>query len=403
MPEVQGGMTLHARDLALGLTRRGIDVTVVTRAVVPGLPREDRLGDLPVVRIGPSGLLKGRGWQAAWPLARFLATLLLWLRRHGDAFDAVLTIGVKTLPLAALLARRTAGGPAVLLRSESPVELAEAISAESLARMRPRRLAMLLARLAERPQHLLRRADGCIAISPEIAAQFAAVGVAKDRIAEIPNGIDTERFKPARPVERTALRERLGLPLDRPVVLFTGRLSRAKGLMTLLEAWREIVRDGEPAFLVLAGAGGQSHDDCEADLRALAAAPPLIGTVFLPGAVDNPEHWLQAADLFVFPSEYEGFGLSLVEAMAAGLPVVATPVGVAPELLADGAAGRLVPIGDAAALTQALGSLLARPEAWPVMGQAGRAAVTARYGMDTVCDRYVALLEEAVSRRKRLR
>ena len=102
--------------------------------------------------------------------------------------------------------------------------------------------------------------------------------------------------------------------------------------------------------------------------------------------------WLQAADLFVFPSEYEGFGLSIVEAMAAGLPIVTTPVGAATEVVRPGSNGWLVPVADAPALAAALGEALAAREAWPALGAAGRAAVVERFGMAGVLDRYVELL-----------
>jgi glycosyltransferase involved in cell wall biosynthesis len=143
---------------------------------------------------------------------------------------------------------------------------------------------------------------------------------------------------------------------------------------------------------VLLGTGKGSFDDCEPELRRLAAEPPLAGSLLLPGNVPDPVPWLQAADLFVFPSEYEGFGLSIVEAMAAGLPIVTTPVGAATEVVRPGESGWLVPIADVAALASALGEALAARETWPALGAAGRAAVVERFGMAGVLDRYVELL-----------
>jgi glycosyltransferase involved in cell wall biosynthesis len=176
------------------------------------------------------------------------------------------------------------------------------------------------------------------------------------------------------------------------VLLFTGRLARTKGLLTLAEAFRRVAEREPRPLLVLLGQGEGSFDNCEPELRRLAADPPLAGSLLLPGNVTDPVPWLQAADLFVFPSEYEGFGLSIVEAMSAGLPIVTTPVGSATEVVRPGENGWLVPIADAAALGETLGEALAAREAWPALGAAGREAVVERFGMAGVLDRYVELL-----------
>ena len=390
-PEMKGGMFINNHRLAAGLIRRGVEVTVVTRQMVPGLPARDVVDGVPVVRLGPVGPLTGLGWRAVPPLLRFLAGLTLWLLRRGRRYDAAITAGFKTLLLPALAAR-AGGGPRLIVRSEAPMEFREAISRASVDRIRPRALGRLLLAVAGAQRGLLRRADACVAISPEIAALFRDAGVAPGRVLPIPNGVDTDRFRPADPVEVPGLRAELGLPRDRPVLLYTGRLARTKGLLTLAEAFARLAERAPLPLLVLLGTGEGSVDDCEAELRRLAAELPLAGSLALRGWAANPVPWLQAADLFVFPSEYEGFGLSLVEAMAAGLPVVATPVGAAPEVVRDGANGWLVPVGDAERLSGGLAAALAARDVWRSMGSAGRAAVVDRFGMEGVLDRYVDLL-----------
>ncbi len=391
LPEMQGGMFINMHQLAAGLIGRGVEVTVATRQMTPGVPPRDVVDGVPVVRFGPVGPLKGVGWRAGPLLLRFLGGLGAWLMRRRGRFDVLLAVGVKTL-LVPALAARAGGGPRLLVRSESPIEFREAISRESLARIRPAALGQALLAAAGTQQRLARRADACVAISPEIEAHFRAVGVEPGRIHRIPNGVDTERFRPAEPGAVPALRDRLGLPRDRPVLLFTGRLARTKGLLALADAFR-VVAEREPRpLLALLGTGERSFDDCEPELRRLAAEPPLAGSLLRPGNVPDPVPWLQAADLFVFPSEYEGFGLSIVEAMAAGLPIVTTPVGAATEVVRPGSNGWLVPVADAPALAAALGEALAAREAWPALGAAGRAAVVERFGMAGVLDRYVELL-----------
>jgi glycosyltransferase involved in cell wall biosynthesis len=176
------------------------------------------------------------------------------------------------------------------------------------------------------------------------------------------------------------------------VLVFVGRLAEGKGVLTLLRIWSELIRERPSLHLVMIGRGSDSFDDCETEVRAFVDAHGLGACTTLPGAVDNVQAYLQAADLFVFPSEYEGFGLALVEAMACGLPVVSTEVGVAADAVGDGIAGRLVPAKAPEQFRQALEWMIDRPERWAAMGQAGRQRVAVRYGMDAVADRYVALL-----------
>jgi glycosyltransferase involved in cell wall biosynthesis len=193
--------------------------------------------------------------------------------------------------------------------------------------------------------------------------------------------------------QRSRLRAQLGLPADRIVVNFTGRLSRAKGLSMLLDVWRELAADGRPVHLALVGSGSHSFDNCEPELRAFITEHGLGGTVSLPGAVSNVEEWLQAADVFVFPSEYEGLPLALLEAMACGLPAVATRVGAVGEVVSDRENGLLIAPRDPGELRTALQWTLAHQEQWPDLGAAARATVVERFSLDAVSASYAAALQ----------
>lgn len=397
-PDLIGGLELHAYAVAEGLIARGLSVSVLTRKVCAGAPSFAVVGRVPVRRIPPAGMFKGRGWRSLGPMAVLPPAILLWLLGHRGRYDVVMAHGLKVLFLPAVLTSLIGSRPCVI-KVESSIELEEEISAESLRRMGLSRSSPPIAAWRALRLALVRRADCLVAISAEIAERLVRMGVAPERIRFIPNGIDVERFRPASPAERLALRRRLGLPADRIVLTFTGRLSRAKGLPLLLEVWRELVAAGRPLHLVLVGGGGQSFDDCEGELRAFIERHGLQGTVTLPGIVSNVPEWLQASDLFVFPSEYEGFPLAVLEAMACGLPVVATRVGAVPDAVIEGEHGALADPKNPEQLRAALLRVLEQPSRWAAMSAAGRRTAVEHFSLAAVTDRYAALLRELAGRR----
>jgi glycosyltransferase involved in cell wall biosynthesis len=190
-----------------------------------------------------------------------------------------------------------------------------------------------------------------------------------------------------------ALRRQLSLPAG-PVVIYTGRLVRYKGLPELLEAWRVIASERPEACLVLVGEGGGDQQACERQLRQEVAAHGLTASVRFTGAVDNVEDWLRAADIFVFPTHDEAFGLSLVEAMACGLAVVSTRVGGLADIVRDGENAVAVPPASAARLAEALGVLMYDPAYRQRLGSAAREHARTHHDVDVVCDTYRKLLSD---------
>ena len=137
--------------------------------------------------------------------------------------------------------------------------------------------------------------------------------------------MDMSKFEPAPAHEKARLRDRLGFPAGRTIVLYVGRLSRAKGVMMLIEAWSEVIANFPDAYLMMVGSGKGSWDDCEAEVGAYVRDRELTAHVALAGHSDRVHEYLRAADVFVNPSDYEGFSLTLVEALGCAVPVVTTP------------------------------------------------------------------------------
>jgi glycosyltransferase involved in cell wall biosynthesis len=391
-PPIVGGQELFAARLVASLAARGHSVSVITRQTVPPAAACETIGSVSVRRIAPAGILKGKGWRAVFPLLRFLWRLLVLLTRDRKQFDVLIVSGVKVIPLVVVpLCRLT--GKRCILRAESFFELHEAVSAESLETMNPlsgRGIGAIAGRLRSL---MIRHADYVIAISAQIHAQLLERGVAERRIRQIPNAVDTEKFHPVTPTERQRLRAEHGLPQGKILCVFSGRLSRAKGLPMLVEAWPTLLERHPDLHLAIVGSGKLSFDDCEQSIREFVASRGLSGSVQFAGESDRVYEYLQASDLFIFPSEYEGFSLALVEALACAMPVAVTSVGAAPDLIRHGRNGFLFPPKNPAAMLDALNAALEQRPRWPEIGAAARESVSP-FDLQVVADRYAELCVE---------
>jgi glycosyltransferase involved in cell wall biosynthesis len=383
-PEIGGGER-QAALLSAGLAQRGYTVTLVARRSRPGLAWHEAEGAVQIRRLPPTGPGRLRKWLLLLPALR-----LLIAKRHD--YDVVLVSGFRLLGIAAMLAA-IATGRSTVLKADSSGEMSGEYFRTGLRSLRLSPESRLTRFFLSRRNALLRRADRFICLSGDMRDEFIRAGIPPDRVLTIPNGVDTGRFRPADPEERRGLRRMLALP-DGPVVIYTGRLVRYKGLPELLEAWREITFEHPEACLVLVGEGGGDLQACEEELRQNVATQGLTRSVRFTGAVDNVEDWLRAADIFAFPTHDEAFGLSLVEAMACGLAVVSTRVGGLADIVRDGENAVAVPPASPAKLAEALHSLLEDPAYRQRLGEAARLHVRTHHDVDAVCDAYQRLLSD---------
>jgi glycosyltransferase involved in cell wall biosynthesis len=228
-----------------------------------------------------------------------------------------------------------------------------------------------------------------VAVSSDIK-RFLETELGLEGVRLIPNGIDVDR--PASG-DRARGRAALALPPAVPVIGAVGNLYPIKGHRTLIQALSSL---SVPVHVVIAGRGEE-----EAALRRDAAALGLADRVHLLGFRDDVPDLLAAFDIYALPSFSEGQSLALIEAMAAGRPIVATAVGGNPELLGAGEpAGLLVPPGDPAALAEALARLLARPAEAERLGAAARARARAEFSLAVMLGRYRALYAERLQGRR---
>lgn len=242
---------------------------------------------------------------------------------------------------------------------------------------------------------LARLTDRVIVLSEHVGRYMRDRGrVPAERLRRVYYGI-TPDAGAAPAAARAAIRAEFGVPAQAPLLLTIGRLDPQKGHLDLLAALRQVVAALPTVQLIVAGAPQQASAAYEQSLRAAAAAPELAARVHWAGHRDDVPALLAACDIVVQPSHWEGFGLVLVEAMAAQRPVMATAVSAIPEVVRDGETGLLVPPHDPHALARALLQLCGDPERRARLGAAGAARVQAHFTAERMVHETLAVYAEA--------
>ncbi|SFK16645.1 glycosyltransferase [Cellulomonas sp. KH9] len=231
-------------------------------------------------------------------------------------------------------------------------------------------------------------ADALIASTPVEARELVELYDADPaRVHVVEPGVDLERFRPGAPGARDDARRRLGLPTDRPVVLFAGRVQPLKAPDVLVRAVGELRASGRPVPLLVVLGGPSGRPTAVRELRALAVTLGVDDDVVVrpPAPRDELAAWYHAADLVAMPSRSESFGLVAVEAQACGTPVLAADVGGLRTVVDDGVSGRLVPGHDPRVWADVMADALAdapRRARWAV----GARRVAERYAWSTAAD-----------------
>lgn len=336
--------------VATNFKRRLSGVTTTIERVVPAQARSVRIATL------------GPGLSKELPRIRFQDLPRLW--------------------------RRPAGRPFRIWHARRNIEMLPGILLRDLLRM-PLRLVFTSASQRHHTawtRLLISRMDGVISTSAKTAAYL------RRESTVVRHGIDTTRFRPCGDRERSlALRRELRLPPGRLVGCF-GRIRAQKGTDAFVDAMLEVLPSRPDAIAVVLGRATQTHRGFLDSLRSRAAAAGLADRVLFPGEVRPSEIslWYRALDLFVAPQRWEGFGVTPLEAMASGVPVVATRAGAFEEMIIqrDSApdaeeTGILVPPGDGPAIAAAVAAFLDDPPRLAAAGLAARRRAAQHFSIES--------------------
>ena len=367
-PEISAA-GLQCQAVAAALRGRA-RVSVLVTAVDAKLPAVETIDDVEVTRVGVdvrSGLSKA---SASIRLLVRLAGLL-------PGVDVVHIHGVsqKNVPVAVM---------AQLLRK--PVVLTLHTSGQDEPQDAERR--GTLATWAFRSARLI------LPVSPNLLRRCVEAGIPADAMRLTPNGIDTNRFRPATSAERSALRRELGWPDDTPIVLFVGFFSRDKRPDLLFRAWRRLTDQGVRSKLVYVGATASPYFEIDEaiarEIRERAEDMGRASDVVFVDPTHAMERYYRAADAFVLSSVREANPVALLEAMACGLPCIASRIdGATDVIIDDGVNGRLVDRDDVQGLARALGNVLVIPEEANGLGQRARETVMSRYDIQQTAERWL--------------
>jgi glycosyltransferase involved in cell wall biosynthesis len=337
-----GGGEKHLADLANGLACRGHDLFA---AVIPASPLRTELSSVPAQNIIELPMRNSLNVATALKLARFV---------RQNEIDVVHAHIARDYPLAASVARR-AGARLVLTRH-------------------------VLFPLNRIHKLTLRRTSRVIAVSESVAAGLRAQGIFDPEIVVcIHNGVDVDRFG------RELVDHRNSGDRKRRVGMI-GHLAPIKGQEDFIRAAAAVCSSLDDVEFIIAGEDKSRSGDNRRQLERLIAELGLSQRISLVGWVDDVAELLATFDLFISPSRSEPFGLSIVEAMAAGVPVIATRSEGAREIIDDEETGRLVPIGDADSLANAIRQMLSDPKEGERFSENARKVARERFSLERMVE-----------------
>jgi len=337
-----GGAERTLVDLANGLDPDQFDVTIWT-IVEPG-PLAADIEDHVTVRS-----LEATSKADVFPVLRFISALY---RHRPDILQSFLFYDNTLATLAGIFSPETAVITGVRSVPNDP----------SMTRS-----------LVRRVTHRL--ADHIVSNSEAGADFIVEHSVDPDRVSVVRNGRDLEAYRNG--TATPELRDSFEIPSEAPVVGTVGRLIERKGHYDLLEAWSVVLDRYPDAHLLIVG-DGPEREELEARTRELG----VVETVHLPGTRDDIPDLLDLMDVFAFPSHFEGLPGALLEAMAAGLPIVTTPIDGNSELVTDGESGVYVPVSDPESLAAAIRTLLSDRQLARRLGTSASNAAQTQFSLE---------------------
>jgi glycosyltransferase involved in cell wall biosynthesis len=370
-PPQYSGAAKQAISLAKKLRERGHYIEFVTIRW-KGLSKEDEIDGFRVHR-----LIEGRGrkhkeFRLWWELLKYT-----WSRRKD--FDVIHSHGAYYLNSIVGPISRLLGWKSLVKASLEDNDL------HGLGRSATGVVHKLFLRLVDR----------YIAISVSLKREFNLSGLPEEKTVLLPNGVDTDRFKPAEKEEKLSLREKFDLPISRSVILSVGVFDQRKNIHWLIEQW--VRNDAFGTGGLLLAIGPQSRDDPNGEfvgaLKRVAEDHP--DKVRILEEVTDIEQYYKAANMFILPSHGEGMPNVLLEAMASGLACIATRVSGTVDLIEDGETGFTYTLNDTEDLKTAIFHLTKSSD-WYIEKNSRR-LVEGKYGLKAIAKEYEDMYHELVS------
>jgi len=369
-PENRTGAPLQAVFLSRALVKLGVDVEILTTRTkgegweqnhpngikIHTLPFANALGPGKAIRFAGAAIkaLGLRGWDVL----------------HGHALSPMV-LGValaRERPALPMLVKPSIGGP------HPEGEISRIIDSPAASILR----------------RAMQRIDRFAVLDELILADLGRLSIPNDRLVRVDNGVDIERFRPARPGEKREIRTRLGIT-GRKVVLFCGQLTARKGIPELLMAWSGLRAGHSDTVLAIAGDG-----PLEAEVREAVAASG--GNIAYLGQHADIAPVIRMSDLLILPSRFESFGNVMVEALASGVPIAATPCGAASKIVVRGKSGWLIEDTRVGSIQRTLAEALADSGPCSGLGVECR-RIAEGFAFERIAHRYLEIYQSMLSMR----
>ena len=372
--EVIGGAEAFAGRIAGGLAALGHQVQITSARYKSSWKKKDVLAgvtsgshsQIPVIRL-------------PHPASRFVGTVvfnlsLLWsLIRERHSYDVVFVCFASFEAATAALASLFTAKPVVC----------------KIAASGPNGDIGLLSRRWYSPvaNALIRRINCFIGLNREVIEDLLRLGVKRSKIAHIPNGIDTVRFKPVSPERKALAKQKIGVDPAGRLIVSVGRLTRQKSFETLIRALAGL-SDRQDWQTFILGQGSE-HDFLTAEIKKYGLEQRVIITL----ESNDIRRYLSAADIFVLPSRWEGVSNALLEAMSSGLACIASDIPGSNEVINHGSNGLLFETDNHGALAETIEQLLMNPIETKALGLYARRSIRDAYALENIVHRYEALFE----------
>lgn len=349
-----GGAEVQLKNLAHYLSRQGFDLTVYTYSI-EGVVSKETVDGMEVVRLK----VFNRGKLA--PIS-FLLSVGVKLFKHRKRYSIFqghqLPMGIIAGIMGRLLKKKT---------------VAKIEGMDDILRYKGAKIKTAI---------LHKFIDRVISLGNSTTKELISLGIPEEKIVYIPNAFDSSY---AQEIQKDDKENR---------VLFVGRLEYEKAPDVLLKAWQIVLKDHPDAELIMLGDGKE-----RAELKGLLIEFGISDSVKMKGTVNNVRDYLLEASVFVLPSRIEGVPIAMLEAMAAGVPVVVTPVGDIPDIIKDSENGIFVKPDDIEGLAETISELLSHPEKRKSLAK--KAQTTVRdFSIDKAGKKYIELYKELLNEKK---
>jgi glycosyltransferase involved in cell wall biosynthesis len=380
---IVGGMESEALLLDSALSEKGYQIEVITRRSNRYLKKHEVIDGARVNRIAPSGPGSIKRWC-------MMITSIFHLIKDIRNWEIVFVSGFRTLGVSAVIVSKMFK-KGCILKADNLGEMSGEFFYRGLEKRGFNKDSLLFNSFLTLRNVILKKADAFVSISPKMTYEFRRSGIKPEKLYEIPNCVEQNKFYKATNEEKIKLRSKLKLPLNSKIVIYTGRLVPEKGLPFLLKVWNEIQKKNKNILLLLVGSGENSVYSCEDELKEYVKKNGLENSVIFTGKIhfDKVPEYLQSSDIFVFPSDDEPFGNSLIEAMSCGLASISTSF-----IIQHDYNGYLIEAQNFKQLYHYLDLLLKNNQLIDELGKNAIRTVDEKYSKTIVTQRYINLFNK---------